>query len=562
MNMFYAEAKKYIPWMLDQLIRSGKVTPDDAQELAVAFDHNRQTFNEMVRGISQRENRRIEPDMIQKAAFSALGQLYEKIRNRGGIGMSDFDNWGRSAPLESFYQPKNNYDYYAPPKDPIADINDRTYNMYNNNRPSNYQSPTGRKSANGLYFEEEAPQQERQYQNSYQPQEPEVPVKKPVEEANIPTKISYKFIKLESAGHMTTEEKLHLRVSGATRQKIDNGIFQLDRQVIAIKNVNNEALNIKYDKVNLFNSHIMFDSNRDVYDFLSGQMSREDVDKIYFRLTSFYKLKQLEIDHDLFFREKERLDEILNTKNLNTTKELYDNLDILLQCYNIFKTMNSDYVIVMEKFLLEEINEFFKMYMRLGTQPKRIIACDSVKDLDEFLKDSKFANFRNIETFEGMMNQLLKTLINYFHGDGDSMFFNFDSTWQSVYTKTRKYITLSSAANGLNSMDYHQYSPELQQILNQEIKKKVLVGIPETNVMTNCYNPGFIRSCIATMGGDPKLVPNDLNKEDFNNFIYIMLYEQISTNRRLPSSLLYALNENEMKTLNLNLTLDNYLIID
>lgn len=557
MIMYFDEARTFLPWIMDQLIRTGKINPEEAPELHAAFDHNRYTFEDMIRGICQRNGRPIDPDTLKRATFSALGQLYEKMRTRGGISMSDMDAWGQNTPLESFYQPRNNYNYNAPAKDPIMDINNRTYNMFNNPAPA-YQSPTGSKSANGLFYEEESQQQPPQHQQEPQKQQRQP---EPVKEEVSPTHISFRFIELGDREHMTTEEKLHLRISGATRQKIDNGIFKLNRQVIAIKNNNNEALNIKYDNVDLFNSHIMFDSDRDVFDFLSGQMSREDVDKVYFRVTSFYKLKQLDIDHDLFFREKERLDEMLNNKNLHSTKELYDNLDVVLQCYNVLKTMDSEYVSTMEAFLLEEINDFLKTYIRLGQQAKRVIACDCIKDLDEFLKDSKFAGFRNMETFENMMNQLLKTIINYLHGDGDSMFFNFDSSWQNVYTKTRKYITLSSASNGLNSMDYHQYSPELQQIMNTEIKKKVLVGVPETIIMTNCYNPGFIRNCLATMGGEPKLIPNDLNVEDFNNFIYYMLYKQKDINRRLPSNLLYVLGENEIKMLKLNMTLDNYLIV-
>lgn len=562
--MFYSASRKILPWIMDNLIRDRRIPPEVAPELVSMFDHNRHTFNELVSNMCQYRNvREADTEMLKEATLKAIFQLYQKIRNRNSYAPADCEAWGSSS-LESFYQPQNRYDMYAPPKDHIADINDRTYNMFNQSKAPEYSTPNGNKSANGLFYEEPSNQQPQQ-QQYYQPNEPErqkspAPIVEPKKEAS--GAISYKFMSLESVDQMTTEEKLYSRISGSTRQKIDNGTFKLNRQVITIKNSNGEALNIKYDHMNLCGSNLMFDSHADVSAFLSGQMSREDIDKMYFRVTEFYILKQLDVDHDLFFREKERLDEVISAKNLDSTKELYDNLEVLLQCYNIFKTLHIDYVTAMEKFLTEEINDFMKMYLRIGNQPKRIIACESIKDLDEFLKDSKFASFRNIESFEIMMNQLLKNLINHFHGDGDSMFFNFDSTWQNVYTKTRKYITLSSALNGLNSMDYYQYTPELQQIMNQEIKKKVLIGIPCVNITTNCYNPGFIKRTVASMRNTPQLIPNDLVTTDFDNFLYIMIYEQVDKQRRIPNKMLYATNEHEMKTLGLNYSLDGLLIID
>ena len=557
--MYYSEARKYVPWVLESLVKEGKISNDMAYMLAKDLDSCSDIFNEMVYGMSQRQGYPADSNTLKKAIFQALAQLYDKRRESGAFDRNR--GWNEPS-FDNFSKPKYDYGLWGNRKENAQSINDRAYHMFNDPSP-NRNSNRREGSANGFDFSEYGynlpSEPERKVSSESKIQlEDIIPVSSSPQNSGMKLKIT----NIENYNEMTTEEKLHMRIAGATRQKIDNKVFTLDRQVITLVREGMEDINLKYDHVNLYQSGICFDSCRDVVDTLQGQMSRDDIDKFYFRVVGFNILKQLDIDHDLFFREKERLDQILSPKNFQPSKDVYTNLDILLKCYEYFKNMNPDYVIVLEKFMIEELNEFLQGYMRLSSSPNRKISMSYIGDLEEFLRDSRFTSFRSMPHFELMMNQIIIHLINYLHGDGESMFINFDSQFQSTYTKTRKYMTISPVSNGLNSLDYYQYTDELKQILSQEIKKKVLVCIPSSAIITNFYSPGFVRKTLANMNAGVQMFPRDIDQTDYDNFMYAMVVKQIQESRTVPPSLIYTHKSEEAKIVSLGVTLDEYLIIE
>lgn len=537
--MYHGEGVKYAKWILEQLLSKREIDGALADNVYKIFQNSREGFNELVHKKSIQSNRVVSSELLYECTFIALKEIVDKQSSQS----SPF-----STPSLGSYTP-----------------NTGGWNLNFNKQDEGLNHQKVKAGAAEIFLTSPAPVVE--------PPKP-VDTIKPVNSFQTDGKeeVNVKVIKtVDKRDEMSTDQKLCVRISGATKEKNEKGVISITRDLLVVTKKNGEGENlIKHDLLNITGSKVMFDSPRDMIEFLNGQMSKEDITSPYYRMVFYHTLKQIKIEHDLFFREFGNMENLLASEgvkacSLDKSPDLFENLEKYNLCFEVLKRLDPDFRTAFNQFILDEINYQLVKYIRFGNNLTRKIRFSDPTNMEDFIKDQKYAPLRKILDFERIVNRIVVDTINIMLGDGtDMVFCHIDSDNCHAYTNTRKYMTLSPESNGLCSLNYWSYNPVEKEIMKNAMKENVLVCMPQTDVITNIYNPEFLRQIMFTMSEAPKLIPKNINPHQYENVIYLLLSRHLAEEKRLvslPDKFIYTYDDN-IKMFNVNATLDRELLLD
>ena len=549
MATIFELALSYKDKMLHNLVTSDQMTRDQAIRVGTEFLTAENSFNELVINRARSVGlQQVTSDVVIDCLKEAINQIYDRIYISNNNFITNVSQYGYG----------NNIPSYG-----------------NNIQVVNTQISTDALTGGGSTAFKIRPTVVNP-QNTVTSDRQRV-INNNTSEDNVPpSNIGVRMNIIDERTAQIFDHKQKLKITGETLKKMEKNFFQVERKAIGI-NIDGSDDVVKFDIIKFPEDFLIFDNDADAIMFLNTQMSKSDIDSLYFRIINYHRLESINITYEDFFSNYRPLvrysKEIIQQLNLNMDikrNNCFNNLKIFNEIIeHLHKSYSHSFVTALEKFLCNYVNKTFNKLFRISSNLKFGIVISELNNLNDVVESSDLAEIRKSNKFEIIYNNILINLISFFQDNNQMKVIDIENNEKGLdhYVRTKQFIEVEPTINAL-SMDYYKYyeNPIVQNNILNSIKDKVLISVPDVGAITNIHSPAFIRQSMITMNKKSLIIPvmNGEQTESIDNLIYLILNNIIlkDINNPIPNKFFFYTNKEEYRTFQMKYTLDDRIILE